>query len=273
MDKSFFTGARQGRYQTAVELALAAGEVTLKHFYRRDFSVEKKADKSPVTVADKAAETLIRNRVHDLYPDDAVLGEEFGEEPGTSDYQWIIDPIDGTKSFITGVPLYSTLVAVTCRGEPFIGVINIPALKQIVFAMKGDGAWVNDPLQPKLYSPAKVSSVSSLGESVFVTTQNDSFEKRNSLELYRHLESCCYVTRTWGDGYGYFMVATGRADFMVDPIVNAWDVAAVMPVVLEAGGAFTDWRGVTNYRSGHAVGSNGLVHHQVLEQLSKAQFT
>ncbi len=271
MSHEFFQGNRAGRYKLAVELALAAGKVTLNHFFNRDFAIEKKADKSPVTVADKAAETLIRSKVHELFPDDAVLGEEFGEEPGTSDYQWIVDPIDGTKSFITGVPLYSTLVAVTYRGEPHIGVINMPALNQIVFAMRGDGAWVNDPSARDGFVAARVSQVSQLSESAFVTTQNDSFQIREAREKYWQLESQCYITRTWGDGYGYFLVATGRAELMVDPIVNAWDVAAVMPVVIEAGGKFTDWSGSENFRSGHAVGSNGLVHEQALRALQGAK--
>jgi histidinol phosphatase-like enzyme (inositol monophosphatase family) len=274
VSQEFFQGKRDGRFRIAVELALAAGDSTLKHFYRRDFAVEKKADRSPVTVADKEAETLIRQQVHQLFPDDAVLGEEFGEEPGTSDYQWIIDPIDGTKSFITGVPLYSTLVAVTLRGEPLIGVINMPALRQIVFAMRGDGAWTNHPERLNEYIAARVSNVSSLAESVFVTTQNDSFERyRDAASQYRDLESQSYVTRTWGDGYGYYLVATGRAEYMVDPIVNAWDVAAVMPVVLEAGGEFTDWNGQRRHDSGHAVGSNGHVHQAVISALANSRST
>jgi histidinol-phosphatase len=269
----FFQEHREGRYQVAVELAIAAGQVTLEHFYNRNFEVEKKADRSPVTIADKAAETLIRNRVHELFPNDAVLGEEFGAEPGTSEFQWIIDPIDGTKSFISGVPLYSTLVAVTKHDEPYIGVILMPALGQMAFAMTGDGAWKNAHGDYHKFVPARVSSVQTIAEAVFVTTQFDSFERREAVEQALALERSAYISRTWGDGYGYYMVATGQADFMVDPIVNAWDVAAVMPVVLEAGGAFTDWHGRNKINSGHAIGSNGHLHSAVLSAFAGAKLT
>ena len=255
-------GADEGRFALAIELAIAAGNSTLPFFKQRNFQLEKKSDRSPVTNSDRASETLIRDAVKKHFPADAILGEEFGEQAGTSDYRWIVDPIDGTKSFISGVPLYSTLLAICVRDEPQLGIIYMPALGQIVVGAKSHGAWTNDQLNGCI--AASVSDVATLDESVFVTTQVDSFP---SFAAYQRLESECMITRSWGDGYGYYLVATGRAELMIDPIVNAWDVAAVMPVILEAGGMFSDWNGEVKIDSGHGIGSNGKVHAVALNKL------
>jgi histidinol-phosphatase len=256
------------RIGTAVRLAVAAGQSTLRYFRTNGFQVERKSDASPVTVADKEAEQAIRHELAQRYPQDAILGEEFGEVDGASEYRWIIDPIDGTKSFISGVPLYSTLVGVTHRNHPTIGVIYIPALDEIVVAAVGHGAWYTQGNQP--WIRARVSQQSDLGEGLFVTSQVDTFNRRNARSAFDRLSDAAYVTRTWGDGYGYLLVATGRAEVMVDPIVNPWDVAAVMPVIEEAGGRYTDWHGVPSIQTGNGVGSNGRVHDQVLSMLNDA---
>ncbi len=254
------------RFGTAVRLAIAAGQSTLRYFRTNGFQVERKSDASPVTIADKEAEQEIRRELSQAYPEDAILGEEFGEAGGESEYRWIIDPIDGTKSFISGVPLYSTLVGVTHRGKPTIGVIYIPALDEVVVAAVGHGAWYSQGNQP--WSRARVSQQSDLGEGLFVTSQVDTFDRRNARSAFDRISDASYVTRTWGDGYGYLLVATGRAEVMVDPIVNPWDVAAVMPVIEEAGGRYTDWQGVPSIQTGNGVGSNGHVHDHVLSMLN-----
>jgi histidinol-phosphatase len=254
-----------GRLRVAVEIALAAGQVTLGYFQQANYEVQRKRDRSPVTNADLEAEKLIRSRLAELYPHDAILGEELGSQTGDSEYQWIIDPIDGTKSFISGVPLYSTLVGVTHRDQCVIGVIAIPALNEIVFAAKGHGAWYSQ--QGKAPVRAKVSQRDDLADSLFVLSQVDSFAGRGAMDNYKALEQSAYITRSWGDGYGYLLVATGRAELMVDPIVNPWDVAAILPVILEAGGRCTDWNGVESYRSGNLVATNGVLHNSVLELL------
>ncbi|MCU0712224.1 MAG: inositol monophosphatase, partial [Pirellula sp.] len=164
----------------------------------------------------------------------------------------------------------STLVGMTYRGEPTIGVIAIPALREIVIAAKGLGAWYgtvdlqNNPLSMKR---ASVSKQAALQDGLLVTSQVDNFERRNASAAYSKLEEMAYVTRTWGDGYGYLLVATGRAEVMIDPIVNPWDVAAVAPVIQEAGGRFSSWDGRYDIRAGHCVGSNGAVHDAVLSEL------
>ncbi len=253
-----------GRLAAAIELAQLAGRSTLQHFQRSTFTVERKGDDSPVTIADQQAEQLIREELQQRFPHDAILGEEFGEQAGTSEYQWIVDPIDGTKSFIGGVPLYSTLIGVVRDRVCEAGVIYLPALDEIVFAARGLGAWHSaggSELQRCRVSSRK------LEDGMFVVSQVDTFDRRGAGEGYRALEAAAYVTRTWGDGYGYLLIATGRAELMVDPIANPWDLAAVQPVVEEAGGRFSSWDGLPQYFCGDGIGSNGLVHEQALQAL------
>jgi histidinol-phosphatase len=272
--------AFDGRVQFAMDLAVAAGRTTLKYFRTDRYQVERKRDKSPVTAADKEAEQVVRDMISHRFPVDAILGEEFGVVAGDSQYEWIIDPIDGTKSFISGVPLYSTLVGMTEGGVPVIGVIAIPALGELIIAAKGLGAWYGaKPLnsmgaEPSVFEAelvpmvrAKVSTQPRLEDGLLLTSQADNFARRHAQSAYSRLESAAYITRTWGDGYGYLMVATGRAEVMIDPIVNPWDVAAVAPVVMEAGGRFSTWSGAYDIRESHCIGSNGLVHDQVLDVL------
>lgn len=253
-------GLHQGRMEAAVELAFLAGKSTLQYFGKH-VDVERKGDNSPVTIADKQAEQLIRGELQSRFPEDAILGEEFGEHEGSSAYQWIIDPIDGTKSFITGVPLYSTLVAVLSDKQVVAGVIYIPALNEIVFAGRGAGAWHS--VGGNLATKCQVSR-RELSHGAFLVSQADLFSRRNAQEVYDGLESAAYVTRTWGDGYGYLLVATGRAELMVDPMANPWDLAAVQLVVEEAGGMFTDWKGDRTPFGGDGIGSNGVTHEDAL---------
>ncbi len=250
-----------GRLKAALELAQAAGDSTLDYFLTERYAVERKGDDSPVTIADKNAEQLVRNRLAAQYPTDAILGEEFGTTAGSSEFEWIIDPIDGTKSFIGGVPMYSTLLALVHQGRVLAGAIHIPPLKEMIFAVKDRGAWWS--YGGKLAERARVSS-RDLAHGMFVTTQFDSFRKRNAERGLAQLEQASYVTRTWGDGYGYLLVATGRAEVMVDPIANPWDLASVQIVIDEAGGRFSSWHGNPNYAEGDGIGSNGVVHEQVL---------
>lgn len=261
---SSIQNALGGRLATAVGLALQAGKATLDLFQTDGFQVERKGDNSPVTIADKNAETLIRGELTKLYPDDAILGEEFGEQDGSSGFQWIIDPIDGTKSFISGVPLYSTLVGIVKGHECLGGVIYIPALDEMVFAARGAGAW-----HSVRQSEPRRCQVSSrqLDEGLFVVSQIDSFGDRGAGQGYRALEQAAYITRTWGDGYGYLLIATGRAELMVDPIANPWDLAAVQPIVEEAGGKFSSWDSQPTVFGGDGIGSNGLCHEQALQLL------
>ena len=256
----------EGRLDKLVKVAHAAGQHTLKYFRRSDLVVDTKGDDSPVTVADREAEQLVRGMIAEAYPDDTVQGEEFAERSGTSPYRWIVDPIDGTKSFVCGVPLYSTLLALECDGEAIGGVIYIPAGGEMVVAATGQGSWHRRG-EEAAWQPARVSQKSDLARAVFVTSQVDSFDARGAEAAYKRIERDVWLTRSWGDGYGYLMVATGRAEIMIDPQCNAWDVAAIMPILQEAGGRFTDWKGNATTRGGEGLGTNGRLHDEVLSRL------
>jgi histidinol phosphatase-like enzyme (inositol monophosphatase family) len=255
------------RLDAAIEAARDAGELTLQFFGKDRLSFERKQDNSPVTQADRGAEQLLRSRILKAFPNDTVVGEEFGEVPGTSGFSWILDPIDGTKSFISGVPLYSVLVGILYGKTSVAGVIRIPALDECVYAATKQGAWwIRGSDRPR---SARVSSCKSLGEGLFVTSQVDSFAGRGAADVFLQLERAAYITRTWGDGYGYLLVATGRALAMVDPDMKLWDAAAILPVVVEAGGTFTDWCGEPTIEHGEGVATNGHVLEEVLRVTRK----
>jgi histidinol-phosphatase len=250
------------RMTLARDWAREAGQLTLRYFQRDDLQVDLKSDDSPVTIADREAEQLLRKRIAAAFPQDGILGEEFGEQPGTSGFRWILDPIDGTKSFIHGVPLYSVLIGVEHEGESRIGVIYVPPLDEMVYAAVGQGAWYvrgNGPPQP-----ARVSNKETLAESLFLTSDPANFVKREAWPFYQRLCAAARASRTWGDAYGYLLVVTGRAEVMVDPLMNLWDAAALLPILQEAGGTYTDWNGSAKIDGGEGIGTNGLILDEVL---------
>jgi histidinol phosphatase-like enzyme (inositol monophosphatase family) len=250
------------RLVLALQIAREAGKITLEYFRRDDLEVERKGDDSPVTIADRRAEEHLRNRIAEAFAHDGVVGEELTDTPGSSAFRWIVDPIDGTKSFIHGVPLYGTLIGIELEGEPVAGVIQIPALDECVYACKGQGAWYVQGQKAK--RPAKVSKTAPLAQGVFLTTAVPTFDEIDRHDVYERLESTARLTRTWGDCYGYLLVATGRAELMVDPIAAVWDLAPLLPILEEAGGAFTDWQGRRTIHSGQALATNGLIQEEVL---------
>jgi histidinol phosphatase-like enzyme (inositol monophosphatase family) len=259
------------RMNLAAAIAQKAGDFTLQYFQRDGLEVERKADRSPVTVADRGAEQLLRDCIAKHFRADGIIGEEHGTTPGTSGYEWVLDPIDGTKSFIHGVPLYTTLIAVLKDGEPVVGLIHAPALEETVYAARGAGCWFVRGTSSKPQS-ARVSKVARLSDSLLLTTEIHSFSDRPSgdeTDAFLRLQSAAWVTRTWGDGYGYLLVATGRAEAMIDPIVNLWDAAALQNVIEEAGGHFTDWQGNPTIRAREAIATNGLVTEEVLAIIRK----
>jgi histidinol-phosphatase len=259
--------ARLEAARAAVRLAAAE---TLRWFGTAGLVVEAKADASPVTQADRAAEAVLRRELLGAFPADAFLGEESGATAGTSGYEWVVDPIDGTKSFIRGVPLYATLVGCRHGGRGVLGVVAIPALDETVYAARGGGAWHVRGAAPPV--AARVSRRAALGEALLCSSDFTSFPRwsggaAEGLATRMRLEGAAGVVRTWGDGYGYLLVATGRADVMIDPLMNAWDAAAVETVIAEAGGQFTDWAGRDRIDSGDGLATNGLLHEDVLDLL------
>jgi histidinol phosphatase-like enzyme (inositol monophosphatase family) len=259
------------RQRLAIDAAREAGKITLEYFQTDDLVVDRKADNTPVTVADRRAEQHLRQRIAEEFPDDGIVGEEFPATEGSSGYRWIVDPIDGTKSFISGVPLYGTMVGVEHGveegGRSVIGVIYMPALDEMIYAATGQGAWHELGQTPR--RPARVSSVSELSDGLFCTCEVKTFLESDRQAAYDRLQATAYISRTWGDCYGYLLVATGRAAAMIDPVMNVWDAAAVQPILEEAGGRFTDWQGQPTIHSGEGIGTNGHVHEEVLELVSE----
>jgi len=246
--------------EVAVRAVEAAGRLTLDYF-RTDFEVEHKADASPVTIADRRAEELLRATLRDAFPDDAILGEEFGELAGSSGRRWIIDPIDGTQSFIRGVPLYGVLLGLEDRGRCVVGAAGFPALGEIYSAAKGAGAWCND-------ARIAVSDVATLAEATLLTSDAKPQHYEDFHAGYERLLRATARQRGWGDCYGYALVARGAADVMVDPKLNPWDIAAIVPILEEAGGVFFDWRGDSRIDGGSGIGTNGKLREQILTLLA-----
>ncbi|HYO62860.1 MAG TPA: inositol monophosphatase family protein [Pyrinomonadaceae bacterium] len=241
----------------AVRIARGAGEITLRYF-RREFTPDRKADGSFVTAADREAESYLRAEISKTYPDDAVLGEEEGERAGASGRRWILDPIDGTYSFVHGVPFYGVLVGLEIEDAATVGVVNIPALGEIVYAARGLGCFWNG-------QPARTSRVATLGESLLLSTDFRACARYGFGEAAEELQQRAAVRRTWGDCYGYVLVATGRAEAMLDPVMNVWDCAPLLPILEEAGGTFTDWQGRRTIHGGNAVATNGLLFQEVMD--------
>ena len=262
-----WAGLHDGRLTAMIDTAIAAGDLTLTHYRNAGLVVESKEDDSPVTIADKSAEQLVRKQIVQRFADDTVQGEEFADEIGESRYRWIVDPIDGTKSFVCGVPLYSTLLALLIDDVPFAGIIHIPALGETICAANGLGCWYRATTQGN-WTRSHVSAKTNLEEAVLLTSQRDLFARRGAEDNFVALEQAAWVTRTWGDGYGYLLVATGRAEIMVDPVCNPWDVAAMGPILSEAGGRFTDWKGIQSCTHGEGVATNGKLHDHVVKVLS-----
>ena len=249
--------SRQELLETAIEAARAGGKRTLDYF-NTGVAVELKADRTPVTRADRESEAIIRAIIGKRYPTHAILGEEEGETAGTAPYRWIVDPLDGTKSFVHGVPLYGTLIGVEVQGEPVVGVIYLPALDELLAAAVGLGCTWNG-------RPARVSSVSDLGQALVCCS--DERHARERSPAYLDLARQTGLQRTWGDCYAYVLVATGRAEVALDPMMNLWDCAALAPIIREAGGQFTDWQGRSTIHAGEAVATNAALHGAVIDVL------
>ncbi|MDP1818370.1 MAG: inositol monophosphatase family protein [Acidimicrobiales bacterium] len=246
----------QDTLDLAVKLTRAAGERTLRWFRAPDLAVEAKHDGTPVTAADRDAERFLRAELLAAFPADGVLGEEEAPKASTSGRRWVIDPIDGTKAFTCGVPLYSNLLALEDEHGIAVGVVNLPALGETVWAGRGRGCWSER-------GPARVSAAPTLDQAYVMSS---SFVTWSPAQLAA-VEGAGAILRTWGDGYGYALVATGRVAAMVDPIVAPYDIGP-MPVLLdEAGGRFTDLAGALTIESGSGVATNGLVHDELLTLL------
>lgn len=243
------------RLAFALETANVAGRRTLAYF--EVVGYELKADDSPVTIADQEAERLMRHAIGKAFPGESILGEEEGGEPAPD--QWVLDPIDGTKSFICGVPLYGTLISYERDGIAEVAVAHFPALGKTCWAERGLGAFCDG-------RPIRVSDVADMRHAVLCCGSHSSMDDRGLTSTFAALSSYAMATRTWGDAYGHCLVAMGRAEAMIDPVVKPWDLSAVNLIVEEAGGRCSDFDGKPNPRS-EAISSNGRLHEMLLETL------
>lgn len=238
----------------AVEAAYLGGRRTLAYF-NTGVAVETKADQSPVTQADRESEELIRARIARYFPTHEVVGEEGGTKAGDKTVRWIIDPIDGTKTFIHGVPFYGVLIGVEVNGVATVGALYLPALDEMICAATGMGCFWNG-------RRARVSSVDKLSDAVLLTTNVSSCMARS--DAYEKLAGVTKFNRTWGDCYGYALVATGRAEIMLDPAMNPWDCAPLLPILREAGGHFATWKGEATIYGKDACACNAALNEQVM---------
>lgn len=247
----------------AMAAADAGGRAALRYFRRPDLRVEWKADESPVTVADREAEAACYAIIRAAFPDDAWLGEETGEVGGGSGRRWICDPIDGTRNFVRGVPLWATLVACEEHDQVVAAAVMIPALHENYDAVLGGGARCNG-------STIRVSTIDRLDQALFCYESPAWFHKNHMTAVFDDLNAITALQRGLCDAYGHMLVASGRAEIVVEPQLSVWDVAATSLVVSEAGGRFSDLRGTPSIRSGNAVVTNGLLHDAVLARLRRA---
>ena len=249
------------RYETAVDAAQKAAQLALGYF-EGTFRVEWKGDLSPVTVADREAEHLLRTSLTAAFPQDGFLGEEYGDTPGTSGFRWIIDPIDGTRSFVRGIPLWATLLGLEYRDEQIAGVAVVPALGHVYRALRGDGAYRND-------QRIRVSTVDKLSDAMMFYSSLSWFVKAGLQAEFTDLAGRTQRQRGFGDFYGFVLVAQGACEIMLEYGVHAYDVAAIKAIVEEAGGAFSDFNGVPTIEAPDVIASNGKLHAETLAILNR----
>jgi len=246
----------------ALDAAWQAGRLTLGYFQTAvsTNSTIKKADNTPVTVADKEAESLLRRLISARYPAHGIMGEEHGQKSTnpSARYQWVIDPIDGTKSFVAGVPIYATLLALMDGDQAIIGIIHLPALNETIYATRGGGCYWNG-------RRARVSDTTELKDAVLLSTSIDysRYPLRKQI-AWKQLVKNTYIQRTWGDAYGYALIATGRADIMLDPAMYFWDIAPLQVIMEEAGGTLTDWNGEPTIHNAESIATNGVLLNSVM---------
>ena len=237
----------RGYLDFATQTAYEAGRMTLGYFRTDALQTEFKTDETPVTVADREAEKLMRARIVARYPGHAVVGEEFGVETGEeSSHRWILDPIDGTKAFVRGVPLYGVLIGLEIEGRCEVGAAYFPALDEMVYAATGEGCFCDG-------RRCGVASTGNLEGAILAFTDAASFEEHGREDAFRRLRAAAGGSRGWSDAYGHALVATGRTELMLDPVMNLWDCAPFPPILREAGGYFGDWSGNETIYAGEAL--------------------
>jgi histidinol phosphatase-like enzyme (inositol monophosphatase family) len=240
-------------------LAYRSGEI-IKSYFRTDLNVESKIDQSPVTIADKKSEEAMREIIMKEFPSHGILGEEFGIHNEDAEYQWVLDPIDGTKSFICGAVTFGTLIALLKNGEPILGVINQPVLGHFLIG-DNHSAELND-------HKVKVRNCKRIEDAVLVTTDHFAISKHHNFAKFEQLCRKVKLYRGWGDCYGYYLLSSGYIDIMIDPIMNVWDTMALIPVVKGAGGIITDYHGNDAAKGNSVIASSPVIHNEVIKVLN-----
>ncbi len=248
------------RYEAAVEAARRAGQLALGYF-DQTLQVEWKHDQSPVTVADREAEQLLRQTLGRAFPDDGFLGEEYGDAPGSSGFRWVLDPIDGTRNFVRGIPIWATLVGLEYQGEQIAGVAEAPGMNTTWRALRGDGAYRGD-------RRIRVSDVADLSKAMLFYSSLSWFLKAGRRDVFLDLTLRTDRQRGFGDFYGFVLVAEGAGEVMVEHGVHAWDIVALKPIVEEAGGRLTDWDDGGDVTRPDVIASNGKLHDEILAILA-----
>lgn len=232
----------------------------IKHYFRKDFKIESKQDSSPVTIADKQTEETLREMIMKEFPDHGIIGEEYGAYNPKAAYTWVIDPIDGTKSFIAGTPLFGTMIALVNNGNPILGIINFPILDETLI---GDGNITE--LNGKKVSFRNCNNLSS---ALLLTTDIIDIEKYHDLEKFSALIKRVKLFRTWGDCYGYYLLATGYADIMIDPVMSPWDFLSLIPIIKGSGGIITDYHGNDPLNGKSIIAASKNLHAEVIKILN-----
>jgi myo-inositol-1(or 4)-monophosphatase len=244
----------------ATVLAGRAGDIVRPYFGSRDLAVEAKSDASPVTQADREAEEAMRELIATRYPHHGIIGEEYGREHEDAEWVWVLDPIDGTISFTSACPLFGTLVGLLHQGQPVLGVISQPVLRQLMIGT-AEGTRLNG-------RPVRVRATERLEDAVLLTTDIASIAAYQDGAAFDRLRSRVRLFRTWGDCYGYLLVASGNADAMVDPRMSEWDLLPLVPIMEGAGGVISSWTGGSAVGADSCVAAGAGVHGVVVEVLS-----
>ncbi|HQF43864.1 MAG TPA: histidinol-phosphatase [Ignavibacteriaceae bacterium] len=246
--------------QSFLKLLADESSAIIRQYYRTDLKIENKQDESPVTIADRMAEEKMRLLIQKEFPNHGIIGEEFGSENTDAEFVWVLDPIDGTKSFISGALSFGTLIALLKNGEPFIGVINHPILKEFLVG-DNNSAWLNNNL-------IRMRVCNSISEATLLTTDHFNIGKYHNQIKFDNLAKRVKLYRNWGDCYGYYLLATGYADIMIDPIMSVWDSMAVIPIIKGAGGEVTDYNGNNPVTGNSIVACNKKIHSEVIKLLN-----
>lgn len=243
----------------AKHLADLSGKI-IRNYFRQKISVDSKQDASPVTIADKKSEERMRNEIMKHFPSHGIIGEEFGNYNENAEYNWVLDPIDGTKSFICGTVTFGTLIALTKNGDPILGVINQPVMKEFL---------IGDNFKTEINGEiTKLRKCDNLSEAVLLTTDHVNIKKYQSIEKFNSLVEKVKLYRNWGDCYGYYLLATGFADIMIDPIMNLWDLMALIPVIKGAGGIISDYKGGDPVKGNSIVAAAPGIHNEIIRNLN-----